>query len=342
MIISASRRTDIPAFYSEWLVNRLKEGFALVRNPRNYHQLSRIALTPEQVEGIVLWTKNPAPMLDRLPALKDYVYYFQFTLTPYGRDVEPGLPDKDRVMIPVFQELSRRIGRERVVWRYDPIFFGRTHTPQWHLQRFHEMAARLSGYTEECVISFLDYYRNTQKQMEGLGLVELASEERTVFLRKLAQAAAGYGLRLKACAEDPSFRALGILPSSCVDAARLERVRGGRESAGSSREDIGGGRAGIGSHQECMNGSQAGISGDLERAGRRPVPAGRDRNQRPLCGCAASVDIGVYNTCAHGCRYCYANYNPAAVRGNRERYSPEEPLLCGRVEKGDVVRERRQ
>lgn len=289
MIISVSRRTDIPSFYSEWLVNRLKEGFALVRNPRNYHQLSRIALMPEQVDGIVLWTKNPAPMFDRLPALKDYVYYFQFTLTPYGRDVEPGLPDKDRVMVPVFQELSRRIGKERVVWRYDPIFFDQVHTSWWHLQRFHEMAARLSGYTEECVISFLDYYRNTQKQMESLGLVEPASDERAMFLRKLAQAAAGYGLRLKACAEDPSFGALGILPSSCVDAARLERIAG------------------------------------------RPVLAGRDRNQRPLCGCAASVDIGVYNTCAHGCRYCYANYNPAAIRGNLERYSPDGPLLCGNL-----------
>ncbi len=314
MIISASRRTDIPAFYSEWMENRLKEGYVLTRNPRNPHQISRISLAPEEVDGIVFWTKNPAPMLDRLSILKDYPYYFQFTLTPYGKDVEPGLPDKDRIMIPVFQELACRAGKERVIWRYDPIFFSRVHTPEWHLRRFHEMAARLSGYTEECVISFLDYYRNTEKQMQGLGLMELSSEERTVFLRKLAQAAAGYGLRLKACAEDPAFGALGILPSSCVDAGRLERIRGSLENAGSSPE----------------------------RAGRCPVPASRDRNQRPLCGCAASVDIGVYNTCANGCRYCYANYNPGAIRGYREKYSLEEPLLCGRVEAGDIVRERRE
>ena len=205
MIISASRRTDIPAFYSEWMENRLKAGYVLTRNPRNPHQISRISLTPEEVDGIVFWTKNPTPMLDRLSVLKDYSYYFQFTLTPYGKDVEPGLPDKTRVMIPVFQELASRAGKERVIWRYDPIFFSRAHTPEWHLQRFHEMAARLSGYTEECVISFLDYYRNTEKQMQGLGLTELPSEEKAVFLRKLAQAAAGYGLRLKACAEDPAW-----------------------------------------------------------------------------------------------------------------------------------------
>ena len=324
MIISASRRTDIPAFYSEWLENRLKEGYVLTRNPRNPRQISRISLAPEEVDGIVLWTKNPAPMLDRLSALKDYPYYFQFTLTPYGKDVEPGLPDKEQVMIPVFQELSRRAGRERVVWRYDPVFFGRVHTPEWHLQRFHEMAARLSGYTEECVISFLDYYRNTERQMRGLELMDLSFEEKTVFLKKLSQAAAGYGLCLKTCAENPAFGALGILPSNCVDAARLDRIRCGMD------ED----------RNLSDSGSQP-ASGSLKRPGRRPVPAGRDRNQRPLCGCAASVDIGVYNTCGHGCRYCYANYNPGVISRYQEKYSTEEPLLCGRLEDGDRVRERR-
>ena len=274
MIISASRRTDIPAFYSEWLENRLREGFALMKNPRNPRQVRRISLAPEDVDGIVLWTKNPAPMLPMLSALEPYTYYFQFTLTPYGTDVEPGLPDKDSVMVPVFQELSERVGKERVVWRYDPIFFGDVQTPQWHLERFHELAARLSGYTEECVISFLDYYRNTGKQMSGLGVRELPPEEKAAFLRKLARAAVSYGLSLKACAEAPALGALGIGASSCIDAARLER-----------------------------------IGGYPQRPGSRPVPDIRDRNQRPFCGCAASVDIGAYNTCAHGCRYCYANYD---------------------------------
>ena len=292
MIISASRRTDIPAFYSEWLENRLREGFALMKNPRNPRQVRRISLAPEDVDGIVLWTKNPAPMLPMLSALEPYAYYFQFTLTPYGTDVEPGLPDKDSVIVPVFQELSERIGKERVVWRYDPIFFGDVQTPQWHLERFHELAARLSGYTEECVISFLDYYRNTERQMRGLGVRELPPEEKAVFLRNLARAAASYRLSLKACAEAPALGALGIGASSCIDAARLEW-----------------------------------IGGYPERPGSRPVPDIRDRNQRPFCGCAASVDIGAYNTCAHGCRYCYANYNPALIKGNQDRHDPKGELL---------------
>lgn len=122
MIISASRRTDIPSYYSEWMLNRLKEKYVLVRNPMNIHQVSKIDLSPNVVDAIVFWTKNPTPMLGRLDELKDYIYYFQFTLTAYGPDVERNLPSKNRIIIPTFQELSKEIGKEKVVWRYDPIF----------------------------------------------------------------------------------------------------------------------------------------------------------------------------------------------------------------------------
>lgn len=127
MILSVSRRTDIPNYYSEWFLNRIREGFLYVRNPMNPRQISRIDLSPETTDCIVFWTKNPAPMLDRLEELKDYAYYFQFTLTGYGRDVEPNLPDKRKVLIPVFRALSEKIGKEKVIWRYDPIFLTLLH-----------------------------------------------------------------------------------------------------------------------------------------------------------------------------------------------------------------------
>ena len=116
MIISASRRTDIPAYYSDWFFNRIKEGFVLVRNPMNFHKVGKVRLSPEVVDGIVFWTKNPVPMMDRLDEIGDYPYYFQFTLTSYGKDVEPNVPSKNEVIIPAFQKLSRKIGRDRVVW----------------------------------------------------------------------------------------------------------------------------------------------------------------------------------------------------------------------------------
>ena len=128
MIISASRRTDIPAYYPDWFYNRIREGYVCVRNPMNFHQVSRIDLSPDVVDGIVFWTKNPLPLMSRLEELRAYPFYFQFTLTPYGKDVEPGVPSKNDIILPAFQELSRRIGPERGIWRYDPILFTNRYT----------------------------------------------------------------------------------------------------------------------------------------------------------------------------------------------------------------------
>ncbi|NLY29527.1 MAG: DUF1848 domain-containing protein, partial [Firmicutes bacterium] len=138
MIISVSRRTDIPNYYSEWFLNRTKEGFVLVRNPVNFRQISRIRLAPDVVDGIVFWTKNPAPIISRLPELDEYMYYFQFTLTPYGKDIEPNIPEKSRVLA-VFKRLSEMIGPDRVIWRYDPILINEKYTVAYHLDAFGRM-----------------------------------------------------------------------------------------------------------------------------------------------------------------------------------------------------------
>lgn len=125
MILSASRRTDIPGYYPGWLARRFQEGYLCVRNPMNPRQVSRISLNPDVIDCIVFWTKNPLPMFRYLDLFEKYPYYFQFTLTGYGREIEPGLPDKRSVLIPAFQELSGKIGSDRMIWRYDPIFFFR-------------------------------------------------------------------------------------------------------------------------------------------------------------------------------------------------------------------------
>ena len=136
MIISVSRRTDIPAYYSSWFWNRLRDGYVLVRQPVNERRVSRIVLHPDVVDGFVFWTKNPAPMLAKLGELEEFAYYFQYTLTAYGRDVEPGIPSKRECLIPAFQELSRRIGPERVIWRYDPVFLSSKYTDEYHVRYF--------------------------------------------------------------------------------------------------------------------------------------------------------------------------------------------------------------
>jgi hypothetical protein len=298
VIISASRRSDIPAFYTEWFLNRVKAGWVYVRSPRNPHQISEVSLSPKVVDGIVFWTKNPLPLLGRLDELQGYPYYFQFTLNPYGKDAEPNVPDKVKILIPVFRQLSRKIGKERVLWRYDPILFSRKYTLEYHVKAFAALAKALSGYTDTCTVSFLDYYRNTQKNLAPLQLTGALPEEKRELLRQFAKTARARGMTLCTCAEEADFHTLGISHAHCIDRQRLEKLNG------------------------C----------GLELA--------KDKNQRPACGCAESVDIGAYDTCRHSCLYCYANAGRNAVLKHAALYDPCSPLLFGKPEQGDTVKPR--
>ena len=298
MIISASRRTDISTYYSEWFFNRLREGYVLVRNPMNARQISRISLSPEAVDGIVFWTKNPVPMLSRLGELEPYPYYFQFTLTAYGRDVEPNLPGKNGVLIPAFQELSRMAGRERVVWRYDPIFLSDRYTVEYHCRYFRVLAAKLGEYTEKCTVSFLDFYRSTARNMRSLHIREMTAAQQREMMERFSEIAGEYGLYIDTCSEAISLEDLGVSHASCVDRERLERIGGYR------------------------------------------LKVGRDRNQRKECGCAASVDIGAYDTCGNGCLYCYATDSPPRAAERVRAHRPDSPILFGTVGPEDVIRER--
>ena len=226
MIISASRRTDLPAFYSDWLCNRLQAGFAYVHNPMNPKQVSKIALTPDVVDGIVFWTKNPSPMLPKLFVLKEYAYYFQFTLTPYGRDVETNLPNKNDALVPSFQRLSDAIGPRRVIWRYDPILISPRYTLDDHIEHFETLARRLAGYTTTCIVSFLDFYRSTLHNTKDLGITDPTDEEKRALLSALSSIAQSYGLTMQACAEELDFRSCNVSPARCVDAALLGELSG--------------------------------------------------------------------------------------------------------------------
>ena len=168
MILSVSRRTDIPWFYSQWFYERVREGYVLVRNPFYARQVSRVPIRPDVVDCMVFWTKNPIPMMDELEILEPYPYYFQFTLTGYGRDVEPRLPDKRKVLIPAFQKLAKKLGPDRMVWRYDPVFINSRYTVSYHLKAFGEIARALEGCTDQVVISFLDFYRGMKSLWESL------------------------------------------------------------------------------------------------------------------------------------------------------------------------------
>ncbi len=224
MIISASRRTDIPSYYSEWFFNRLEEKYVLVRNPMNTHQVSKIDLSPEVVDGIVFWTKNPTPMLKRLEKLEKYNYYFQFTLTAYGPEIETGLPSKNKVIIPAFQRLSKEIGKEKVIWRYDPVFLSGTYTIDYHCKYFEVLASKLAQYTEKCTISFIDFYRKTERNIRPLHIQPVTVEQQMEIAEKFAKTAQKYNLYLDTCAESCDFSKFGISHACCIDKKWFERI----------------------------------------------------------------------------------------------------------------------
>ena len=258
MILSVSRRTDIPSFYSEWFLERLKEGYVYTKNPMNPKQISRLELSPEIVDCIVFWTKNPEPMLDRLSELTPYPYYFHFTLTSYGTDIEANVPHKKEVMIPVFQRLSETIGSKRVIWRYDPILFTKRYTPEYHLNAFRQMAEALRGYTEKCVISFVDTYAKNKKNMQTLGVYELPKEELEAFAKELCDMAKENGMVMASCAEQIDLAHCGIAHNACIDKTLIEEIIGCKLKGGRDKNQRG--ECGcmesvdIGTYHTCGNG----------------------------------------------------------------------------------------
>lgn len=269
-----------------------------MRNPVNPRQVSRVTLTPDVVDGFVFWTKNPAPMLNRLPELKKYAYYFQYTLTPYNRVIEPGVPDAGE-SLRTMQRLSERVGADRVIWRYDPVILSAAYPPQAHLRLFRSMARQLQGFTNRVIISFLDReYRNARRNADALQPLPVTVWDKQKLAGELTAIAREHGMEMQSCASAIDLTVCGITPSHCVDKTLFEKLLG------------------------C------------------PLQLEKDPNQRPACGCAQSVDIGMYNTCENGCLYCYANYNAGEIQKNRQKHNPASPLLIGETGPMDIVRER--
>lgn len=225
MIISVSRRTDIPAFFSEWFFNRIKEGYVLVRNPMNYHQISRIKLDCSVVDCIVFWTKNPKNMLSKLDELNRYKYYFQFTLNPYDKTIEKNLPSKTEV-IKTFIELSEKIGKNKVIWRYDPIILSDKFDKEYHYRHFDYLANCLKNYTNKCIISFLDLYKKTEFNLKYINLMPMSITDMLEIGREFSKIANKYGLILETCSESVDLFKYGIKHGKCIDGKLISDIIG--------------------------------------------------------------------------------------------------------------------
>lgn len=281
MIISASRRTDIPALYPQWFVNRLRAGEVLVPNPYNRRKVSRIPLSPEVVDGIVFWTKNAEPLLPYLRELDEmgYRYCFQYTITDYGEDLEPGVPRTEEAMATLML-LGQRLGKERISWRFDPILLTETYPVSYHLEQFEMMCEWLRDAAGKCIVSFVDEY-------QGSPFRELETEEIYRLAEGLSRIAGKYDMPLSTCAEQIDLSRYGIAHGACIDREQLERL--------------------------------AGYKLDLRK----------DKGQRRACNCVESLDIGMYDTCVNGCRYCYAVSRLDGARKKYEKHDSQSPFLIG-------------
>lgn len=298
MILNTGNRTDIPAFYSEWFYNRIREGYVLTRNPYYPEQVLRYCLDPEVVDILCFCTKNPKPMLDRLDELERFRQFWFVTITPYGRDIEPFVPEWEAVA-DSFCRLSERLGIHAISWRYDPIFISNEYPVAFHLEHFEKMAGKMQGAVDNCVISFIDLYEKTKRNFPGVR--EVRCEERDQIGREFVRIGRKYGIQIRTCCEGTELMKYGVDVSGCMTKNILERAIG------------------------CV----------LE------VPE-KGNSKREGCDCLLGSDIGMYNTCGHGCLYCYANYDRETVERNMRLHDPESPFLIGGFREGDVVKEARQ
>ncbi|MCR5703894.1 MAG: DUF1848 domain-containing protein [Eubacterium sp.] len=213
MIIQTGARTDIPAFYAPWFANRIKEGYVMVRNPYYPEQVTRYSLSPDVVDLIGFCTKNPAPMFPYMELLRPYGQYWFVTITPYGKEIEPNVPEKE-VVLQDFRRLSRIVGVDSIAWRYDPILVNQVYTIERHIAEFKHMAGTLAGYTKTCVISFIDLYKKVQRNFPEAR--EVTESERLLLGKALAEIAQSNGMILKACAEGTELERFGVDCKGCL------------------------------------------------------------------------------------------------------------------------------
>lgn len=223
MIINTGQRTDIPAFYSEWFANRLKEGYVCVRNPYNPNQVSRYRLDPDVVDAIGFCTKNPEPMFKYMDLLNGYGQYWFVSITPYGKDIEPNVPDKHK-LLDDFRILSEMAGVNSVGWRYDPVFISDRYTEEYHLHAFEQIAEALDGHTETAVISFIDLYPKVKRNFPEVR--EVNKEQRLRLGREFVRIASEHGMKLKPCAEGDELARYGAYCGGCMLISDYEKAIG--------------------------------------------------------------------------------------------------------------------
>lgn len=298
MIINTGARTDTIQYYTPWLLKRFEEGYVLARNPLFPNKVTRYELDPAVVDVVEFCSKDYAPILEDLHKITDrFRTHFQYTITAYGKDLEPGVPSIDESIATLY-ELERQVGAKRICWRYDPLLLTDAYTVEVLLDTFDYLAERLAGHVDRCIFSFVERYKKLDRNMPEL--IPFTQEDMDALAKWLGQRAAKHGIYIQTCGTNGDYSAYGIHPSGCMTLSMLGDANGV-------------------------------VFRDLKH-----------RGLREGCHCIESRDIGAYDTCLNGCKYCYANKSPEKARENRGLHDPDSPLLLGHLRDTDVVSQGQQ
>ena len=294
MILNVSGRTDIVAFYTEWFMNRYKEGYLDVRNPFNKKLVSRIYFS--DVDLIMFCTKNPIPIIDKIKEINKPIL-FHITLTPYNKDIEPNVIDKTKI-IEGIKKLSKIIGIDNIYVRYDPIIISDKYNIDYHIKAFSKLCSLLNGYVKRIIISFLDEYKNVKENRNILKYKTLMDNDYKLISRNFSKIASSNGMTVQTCFEDRNLVEYGLIKGECLSHELAYKLTGKSYKSWTARKER-------------------------------------------KCNCVQMVDIGVYNSCKHFCKYCYANYNEKEVINNYKNHNPNSSLLIGELESDDIIKVRR-
>ncbi len=428
IVVSCSRRTDIPACYSQWLINRIRDGYCLVPNPFNSLQVSKVPLNKNDTSVIVFWTKNAAPLSPYLDEINDkgLNYYFQFTLNNYPKEIEPGIPSLEE-RIKTFKDLSDKIGKAKVIWRYDPIIISNKTDAHFHIESFKYICDRLKDSTERCVLSIVDIYQKTERRMKELEkfginaqLTPMSEVQLDEVIPSIVKYAEEAEIDVFSCAEGSFLKAYGIKPGKCIDDALINKLFkidfDWSISPSSLRiKSILDWKGLLLKLQKPENDAEKGIQELLEFKSKRTIECRnpdsdinqetkkiiikelkrlidkeklyeekaflkvtgevkelinrgvtnlsenrtkllnrlilesvfpyeiakmqKDTNQRELCGCISSKDIGINDTCGNGCVYCYSTSSSEAAKKNSEEHNPDSPMLIGKPHRNANIKD---
>lgn len=294
MVLNVSGRTDIVAFYSDWFIERYKEGYIDVRNPFYPKLISRIYF--KNVDLILFCTKNPIPILDKLKYI-DKPILFHVTLTPYKKDIEPNVLPKG-IIIEAIKKLSKVIGIDNLTIRYDPIFISDKYNLDYHIKAFDKLCSLLNGYVNKIIVSFIDDYKNVRKNEKILNFREFTEKDYEIIGKNFSTIAKENSMTVQTCFENRNLVEYGFIKGECLSHELAYKLTGKKYKTWKARKGAN-------------------------------------------CNCVEMVDIGVYNSCKHFCKYCYANYDEKQVNNNFNSHFKDSSLLVGRIEKDDLIKERK-